>query len=97
MSCCALLPENWVECKFNTDYEIYNNFPYAIRKKTTKKTNTGYISRNGNRFFRFGNKPVDMLLVIATQFIPNPNNLKNVELIDKSKPDDYSAQNIRWI
>ena len=91
-----LLSENWIECKFNNNYEIYNQFPYTLRHKASKRINTGYIDKNGNRFYRLKNKPVNQLLVIATQFIPNPNNYKDVELIDKNKPDDYSVENIRW-
>jgi len=59
---------SWVECKYNDDYEIFTEYPYRLRTKTTKHIHTIYIDKKGNKYFRLGNQCVNTQLIFDTQF-----------------------------
>ena len=81
---------------FEEDYEIMNEYPFMIRNKKTnhilKESNTGsgYPRVSLNRVSHNKHK------LIAKQFIPNPNNLQEIDHINHDRAD-YHLENLRWI
>jgi len=84
---------SWVECVINPNYEIYNQFPYNIRRKSTKNI----IKEFNGRYHRLDGQRIHKFLIIAKQFIPNPNNYEDVELINKEQLNNWKPENLRWI
>ena len=89
---------SWINCEVNNDYEIYNEYPFYIRKKKNGKivkeslNNYGYVRVSLNR--------VDYLKhrIIAVQFIPNDEPLikTDVDHINHNR-SDYHLNNLRWV
>ena len=80
---------------FEEDYEILNQHPFTIRKKSNHKalnesTSRGYIIVHLKR------RNYDKHRLIATQFIPNPDNLPEVDHINHDRTD-YHLSNLRWV
>jgi len=87
---------SWVEYKGDSDYEIYTEYPYWIRRKNYQCRNNEY-GTSDHLYCKMKSNKVYKAFIIATQFIPNPNNYKHAELINKDNYDKYSIDNIRWI
>ena len=85
----------WKTLKDHPDYEICVNYPHQIRKKSNERivkesTNkVGYlcVHLNGKSFYKHR--------LIALQFIPNPDNLPQIDHINHIKTDNRIS-NIRW-
>ena len=80
---------------FEDDYEILNEYPFTIRRKKdgyviSEWINNGYVrvKLNGDSYYKH--------VLIAKQFIPNPNNLPEVDHYNKFR-DDYHLVNLRWV
>ena len=86
---------NWETLKEDNDYEICKTYPYQIRRKSNKyiisesENNDGYIicTLNQEQFRKHR--------LIALQWIPNPDNLPEVDHINKHR-DDNHLENLRW-
>ena len=82
------------------NYEILAAEPFTIRRKDTKRVVSETVMRNGylkvglatasGRVTRYKHR------LIAQQFIPNPNNLPDVDHIDRDKTNN-SLSNLRWV
>ena len=78
------------------NYEILNQYPFTIRKRDTHKivndrrNNYGYIVCCIDRRYLFKHR------LIAIQFIPNPDNLPQVDHINHDTTD-YHLSNLRWV
>ena len=79
------------------DYEILNEYPFTIRKKKDKyelkdtyNNSNGYICITLNRKLYYKHR------LISEQFIPNPNNLPNVDHVNHDRTD-YHLSNLRWV
>ena len=87
---------SWVECVVDSDYEIYTDFPYYIRKKSNKHIisenihSTGYVRTTLHREKYLKHR------IVALQFIPNPNNFPEVDHINHDR-SDYHIENLRWV
>ena len=79
----------------HNDYEILNQYPFIIRRKSdhfipSESIMNGYSSVNLNRI------PYKKHILIAKQFIPNPNNLPFIDHINHDR-SDYHLSNLRWV
>ena len=82
---------------FEDDYEVETEPPHRIRRKrdglilklTLNKT-LGYVivSLNGEQYYYHR--------ILAKHFIPNPENLQEVDHIDRDKTNN-SLDNLRWV
>ena len=78
------------------DYEILNQYPFTIWRKrdhyvvSESILNTGYIQVALNR------KPYLKHVLIAKQFLDNPNNLPFVDHINHNRVDNH-LENLRWV
>ena len=80
---------------FENDYEIEVEPPRRIRKRSNKRivsqfVNNDYVRVNLNgRIYSYHR-------ILARHFIPNPNNLPQVDHIDRNKTNN-SIENLRWV
>lgn len=78
------------------DYEILNEYPFTIRRKDNQYVvkesfnSRGYIKVNLNCKLYLKHR------LIAEQFLPNPNNLSDVDHINRNRSDNHLS-NLRWV
>jgi hypothetical protein len=90
----------WQDVKSNDKYEIFEFYPFFVRNKQNHKvlkeqpTNRGYVRYK----LRKNNKPYLPLKhrLIAEQYIPNPDNLPEVNHINRIR-DDNHLSNLEWV
>ncbi|KAK8881900.1 hypothetical protein M9Y10_044537 [Tritrichomonas musculus] len=80
---------------FENDYEIQTTYPYNIRKKKT-----GRILKKSSRGYGYIQVHLNLIsyskhILIAKQFLPNPDNLPEVDHINHDR-SDYHLSNLRW-
>ena len=92
------LPKNsdtrWEPLKEHDDYEILKEFPFTIRRIRDKyiiseRVNNGYVVVVLNRQNYLKH------ILIAKQFLDNPDNFQCVDHINHNKTD-YHLENLRW-
>ena len=88
---------SWIDCKVDSDYEIYTEFPYQIRRKFNKKIIKEGVDKDYIRC-RLNQKLYYKHVIIALQFIPNddPINKTQVDHINRVKTDNILS-NLRWV
>ena len=88
--------EDWEELKNHTDYKINKNYPYQIKKKSNNhivkesKDKKGYLKCHLNRKSYLKHR------LIAEQFIPNPDNLPQIDHINHNRIDNR-IENLRFV
>ena len=80
------------------DYEILNEFPFTIRKKSNQREINEYVESDGYIRVHLNNQKYQKHRLIAEQFIDNddPVNKTEVDHINHDK-SDYHIDNLRWI
>ena len=84
----------WEKCKMNHNYSISKEYPHYIKRNRNNaimkmRYKDGYIYVDLD-------KPKLQHQVVATQFIPNPNNLPIVDHKNHSRIDNHIS-NLRWV
>ena len=91
------MPEEWVECVVDSDYEICTKYPYNIRRKGTKRIIAKTLKKDGYLHCTLNRKHYCHHRIVALQFIPNDNPEKNqVDHINRIKTDNHIS-NLRWV
>ena len=85
----------FVDLLNHADYEILNTYPFTIRRKDNhyelkESFNKGYLT------VTVDGKNCKKHRLIALQFLPNPNNLPEVDHINRDRTN-YHLDNLRWI
>ena len=71
---------SWQNCKYCEDYEIFSDYPYQIRKKSTKRIIKEHYQQ-GYIFVHINLINTHKARIIATQFIGEANDNEEVDLI----------------
>ena len=89
---------SWFECLVDSDYEIWSEFPYPIRRKGTDKIIKESIDSNGYVRIYLNNIKSYKHRIIAQQFIPNDDesNRLFIDHIDHNKINNHIS-NLRWV
>lgn len=84
--------------KIDGDYEITNNlYPFIIRRKDNKRVvKVSYDKSIGYNTIYLNGKKYKYHRIIAQQFIPNPNNLPQIDHVNHDRQDNR-IENLRWI
>ena len=88
----------WETLKENNDYEIFNQFPFAIRRKGSENMIKESINKKIKYYICYLNGKMYLKhRLIALQFIsnPNPTKFKFVDHINHCKTDNR-IENLRW-
>ena len=85
----------WLECIVDDNYEIFSEFPYPIRRKGSDKIVAECQAPNEYTRCWLNEKAYLKHRIIAQQFIPNPNNLPEVDHINHNRADNR-IKNLRW-
>ena len=86
----------WIDCVIDDDYEIWNQYPYPIRRKGKDEPVSEWHDKDGYVMINLNRKKYRKHRIIAQQFIPNPNNLPCIDHRNRIKTDNR-IQNLRWV
>ena len=87
---------SWESCVVDYDYEINNEYPYPIRKKSNKRIVREWNNGNNYMRLRMNGKNYYKHRVIAFQWIDNPNNYDYVDHIDRDSTNNHIS-NLRFV
>jgi hypothetical protein len=89
---------SWSDCVVDKDYEIYSDFPFDIRKKSTGRYLSESLVANGYRRIYLNQKQFYKHVVVLTQFKPHEDTDEKLE-VDHINRDrtDYHLSNLRWV
>ena len=80
---------------YENDYEILNQYPFTIRRTRDHYVISEHIMNKYPTVWLVDKNHLKHVL-IARQFIPNPNNLPFVDHINHNQTD-YHISNLRWV
>lgn len=86
----------WIECIIDTDYEIWDEYPHQIRRKTNKRIIKEWIQSSGYVRCILNGKKWLKHRIVAIQFLDNPSHLTQVDHINHIRSDNR-LENLRWI
>ena len=86
----------WLECVADDDYEIFTENPYPIRRKGSNRIIKECINSKGYVVCSLNSRQYKKHRIIGLQFIPNPNNLPEIDHINHNKLDNR-IENLSWV
>ena len=86
----------WIECIIDNDYEIFTEYPHPIRKKGSDKLVSEWLDKDGYLMINLNKNKKRKHRIIAQQFIPNPDNLPQVDHRNRIRTDNR-IPNLRWV
>ena len=88
----------FVEMINHPDYEILNEYPFTIRKKSNHRVVSESDDGKGYIQVALNGKPYRKHRLIAEQFIPNDDPLHKTEVdhINRNRSDNH-IENLRWV
>ena len=86
----------WIECVVDNNYEIWNQEPFPIRRKGTDRIIRECIRNDGYAKCCLNRKAYLKHRIIALQFIPNPDDLPEIDHVNTIKTDNR-IENLRWV
>ena len=89
------VPEKWFTCVVDSDYEISNKYPHNLRRKGTTRNIAPTCDKNGYLRCKLNRKSYNHHRLVALQFIPNPDNKREVDHINRIRTDNHIS-NLRW-
>ena len=89
------IPIEWVELKLDSRYEIATTTPHQIRKKADGRIIKEHLTEKGYLRCNLGDRKLLKHVIIACQFIDNPNDLPCVDHINHIR-NDNRVENLRW-
>ncbi|KAK8838484.1 hypothetical protein M9Y10_033111 [Tritrichomonas musculus] len=78
------------------DYEILNEYPHTIRRKRDGRVNGEWSDQKGYIVVKLNQKSYKKHRIIAEQFIPNPENLPQVDHKNHIRTDNR-IENLEWV
>ena len=86
----------WEQLQDHPDYEINVVYPHQIRKKINGRIVKESIMNTGYLCVHLNEKTFLKHRLIAIQFIPNPDNLPQIDHINHNRTDNR-INNLRWV
>ncbi|GHU18097.1 hypothetical protein FACS189472_05920 [Alphaproteobacteria bacterium] len=86
----------WEELKMNGNYEIITTYPFRVRRKDKRRVKKEGKNKEGYHQIQIGDRTYCKHVVVATQWIPNPDDLPCVDHINHQR-DDNHIENLRWV
>ena len=89
---------SWVDCVVDSDYEIFSEFPYPIRRKGSDKIISERIGKDDYIKCYLNNKSYLKHRVVALQFIENddPEHKTQIDHRDHNRANN-NILNLRWV
>jgi hypothetical protein len=91
-----MVDSDWEIMRFNEHYEINKVDPTRIRKIGEEGEKRSWIGNTGYITMCLDGKDYQLHRIIALQFIPNPDNLTEVDHLDRVRLNN-NIDNLRWV
>jgi hypothetical protein len=87
---------SWEDLVVNSNYEINTDYPYRIRKKDNQRLIKEFNHHEGYVGINIGDKLLYKHKIVAKQWLPNPNGLKEIDHRNRNTSDNHLS-NLRWV
>ena len=88
----------WHTCVVDKDYEICDEYPYNIRKRSNKRIVSEYTENTGYPRLNLNQHKYNKHNIVALQFITNDDPIHKTEVDHKiQNSTDYHISNLRWV
>ena len=87
---------SWETCAVDSDYEIFDEYPYPIRRASNKRPVKEFVNSNGYKRLNLNNTKYYKHRIVAQQWLDNPNNYKYVDHINRDKTDNR-IENLHFV